>query len=384
MRRTNGLKEATRERRHLTKFQDGEPQFKQVGPANSHFEKRRRGEFDIDREVDPRRESKRIIELRGWEDEKSPMSRARRVRREESSPERRQGAASTRRCEPHRRRKDSTSDDTSVSPRRKEPETRQSCSGLDAKDREGACSCSCRYCAKANDVERRLRKLYRAQDVELKRSERNSKPKRRKDRCKEISESECESDASGLEANKRGAVGDRYGKYGIIGESHRFTKRAEFQAWIVEVKKLDYEELSQMSLKSLWSEFVEDHNTATFPSKKYYDMSLWDAKHSARQHDAGGSRTVNFDDEETRRRETRQIREKEKERLMGEAYNVLRNDAEIVEAMKRQKELKTRMDYLFKTGKVDQAREIQSLLRAEDTRNREKLPSVEIASLEED
>eukprot|EP01054_Gregarina_sp_Poly1_P010932 Gregarina_sp_Poly_1__10931@NODE_858_length_5948_cov_134_133141_g620_i0_p2_GENE_NODE_858_length_5948_cov_134_133141_g620_i0NODE_858_length_5948_cov_134_133141_g620_i0_p2_ORF_typecomplete_len397_score72_31M11L/PF11099_8/0_25M11L/PF11099_8/1_4e04_NODE_858_length_5948_cov_134_133141_g620_i09182108 len=235
-----------------------------------------------------------------------------------------------------------------------------------SEESSSCCSCDCRYCERFRKIKARLERRLRKHEMKQLKSQEGS----------------LDSDASGVEANRRGAIGDRYGKYGVIGDSERFLKRAEFQLWLAEVKKENYEELSQIKLRSLWSEFVEDFNTATFPSKRYYDLRAWESKNvSLQKKDATGP---TFDDEEELRQVARQVREREKERLMDAAYHVLRNDSEIVQAMKRQKELKTRMDYLFKTGKVEQAREIQLLLRNTEGGDRDRKDKLEIPPLDED
>eukprot|EP01056_Protomagalhaensia_sp_Gyna25_P002950 Protomagalhaensia_sp_Gyna_25__2949@NODE_2732_length_921_cov_55_308390_g2278_i0_p1_GENE_NODE_2732_length_921_cov_55_308390_g2278_i0NODE_2732_length_921_cov_55_308390_g2278_i0_p1_ORF_typecomplete_len244_score52_97AAA_23/PF13476_6/0_028Nup88/PF10168_9/0_084CDCA/PF18484_1/0_15_NODE_2732_length_921_cov_55_308390_g2278_i085816 len=204
------------------------------------------------------------------------------------------------------------------------------------------CQCDCGYCKKIRHLDDKLERAWR-------------RAKRRRDGS--------DSDASGIEAAKRGAVSDRFGKYGLINDGARFAKRAEFQLWLAEIKGLSYEEVSQPSLKALWSQFVEDFNTATFPSKKYYELAAWERR-SARP--APAAAPPAFNDEECRRQELTLRTQRDRERQLDEAYQTLRTDTETLEAMKRQKELKTRMDYLFKMGKIEQAREIQSLLRAED------------------
>ncbi len=36
--------------------------------------------------------------------------------------------------------------------------------------------------------------------------------------------------------------------------------------------------MNQALEKKLFEEFMEEYNTASFPSKKYYDLSLWEKK----------------------------------------------------------------------------------------------------------
>jgi hypothetical protein len=44
------------------------------------------------------------------------------------------------------------------------------------------------------------------------------------------------------------------------------------------VKKVDVDALARGAETELWRTFVEDYNTATLPSQKYYDLAAWAAK----------------------------------------------------------------------------------------------------------
>ena len=57
-----------------------------------------------------------------------------------------------------------------------------------------------------------------------------------------------------------------------------YTKQEEFLAWLVEVKGIQYEACGQRELKEHFDSFCEDYNTATMPSKKYYNLAAWHAK----------------------------------------------------------------------------------------------------------
>ncbi|ORY93352.1 hypothetical protein BCR43DRAFT_496772 [Syncephalastrum racemosum] len=76
-------------------------------------------------------------------------------------------------------------------------------------------------------------------------------------------------------------VGDEWGKYGIIHEADIFTKEAEFQAWLTELKRIDVELLPKHRRKELFIDFMDDYNTATMPHEKYYNLGRWEARQEA-------------------------------------------------------------------------------------------------------
>ncbi len=53
-----------------------------------------------------------------------------------------------------------------------------------------------------------------------------------------------------------------FGKYGILRESDSFKKQQEFEAWMVEQKKIqDAGLLGKAEIKELFREYMEDYNT---------------------------------------------------------------------------------------------------------------------------
>jgi hypothetical protein len=48
------------------------------------------------------------------------------------------------------------------------------------------------------------------------------------------------------------AVGEDYGKYGIIRETDLYNKRPEFQRWAMDIKKVDVENLPRFEEKELF------------------------------------------------------------------------------------------------------------------------------------
>ena len=45
-----------------------------------------------------------------------------------------------------------------------------------------------------------------------------------------------------------------------------------------EIKNMNIESMSHVEEKKLFESFVEDYNTASFPSKKFYDILKWEVK----------------------------------------------------------------------------------------------------------
>lgn len=67
----------------------------------------------------------------------------------------------------------------------------------------------------------------------------------------------------------------KWGAYGIIKESDMHSKQEEFFAWLSEVKGVSQDMCGRRELADYFSSFVEDYNTATLPSLKYYNMRKW-------------------------------------------------------------------------------------------------------------
>ena len=74
-----------------------------------------------------------------------------------------------------------------------------------------------------------------------------------------------------------------YGAYGIIGPVDMHNKRAEFMAYLEEVKGLSYDSLSNGMLKEEFRGFMEDYNTATMPHVKFYSMERFEVSEAQRK-----------------------------------------------------------------------------------------------------
>ncbi|KAM0950115.1 hypothetical protein DsansV1_C04g0037991 [Dioscorea sansibarensis] len=203
-----------------------------------------------------------------------------------------------------------------------------------------------------HEKERKRRKeKKRKRDKEEKRRKKTDKDKRKKNKEKNF--------------GKTGAVTNSWGKYGVIKETDMWNKRPEFTAWLAEVKKVNLESLANWEEKQMFKEFMEDHNTATFPSKKYYALDAYHKRKMEKEMKKGykkvsvTERTV-FNDEEQRRQELLRAREKQKE----EEIEALKRNMQsgMAQAMKEQARLREEMVYQYRVGNVEAATAIQRRL----------------------
>ncbi|CAH8279561.1 unnamed protein product [Arabidopsis lyrata] len=210
---------------------------------------------------------------------------------------------------------------------------------------------------------RRKRKRREREEKERKRRRREKDKKKRNKSDKDGDRKKKKKKKS--EKVKKGAVTESWGKYGIIRETDMWNKRPEFTAWLLEVKKVNLESLPPWEEKKMFKDFMEDHNTGTFTSKKYYDIDGYyrlklekEMKKGLKK--AGISERTVFNDEEQRRLEMQELRERQKE----EEVLALKRSMEggMAQAMKEQARLKEEMVYLYKIGDMEGAAAIQRRL----------------------
>mmetsp|Transcript_82383 Transcript_82383/g.191327 ORF Transcript_82383/g.191327 Transcript_82383/m.191327 type:complete len:295 (+) Transcript_82383:59-943(+) len=174
-------------------------------------------------------------------------------------------------------------------------------------------------------------------------------------------------------ANKsnRDAVSNQFGKYGIIKQEDFFNKKPEFLLWALEVKKENTDAMGQMQMKDLFKEYIEDYNTATMPSKKYYNLQVWDALQTSKRSkklrgddmsDAQKAALASFDDERARREEIKHLQAKKQEMQITDEVRRMRQDKGKVEDMKHQERLKVQMGMLNKSGHTKEASKIAERL----------------------
>ncbi|KAK5834195.1 hypothetical protein PVK06_018069 [Gossypium arboreum] len=210
--------------------------------------------------------------------------------------------------------------------------------------------------------ERKRRKKEKEKKRRRKEKERDEERKRKKRKEKER---KAKKKKDKLEKGKKGAVTNSWGKYGIIRETDMWNKRPEFTAWLAEVKQINLESLPNWEEKQLFKDFMEDHNTATFPSKKYYNLDAYYKRQMEKENKKGvkkvlqGERTV-FNDEEQRRQEMLLAREKQKEEEVQALKLAMQSG--MAQAMKEQTQLREEMAYLYKIGNFEAAAAIQKRL----------------------
>ncbi|KAM0029059.1 hypothetical protein Hdeb2414_s0018g00521421 [Helianthus debilis subsp. tardiflorus] len=221
------------------------------------------------------------------------------------------------------------------------------------------------------EEERRRRKRKerkRREEKERERKRRREKEKRRRRREKDedkLKKKKKKDKEKKKDKGKKGAVTDTWGKYGIIRETDMWNKRPEFTAWLLEVKQVNLESLPNWEEKQMFKQFMEDHNTATFPSKKYYNLDAYHQRQIEKAMKKGSmkatkSERVVFNDEEQRRLELQREREKQKEAEVEALKRSMQSG--MAQAMKEQAILREEMNYLFKIGNVEAATAIQRRL----------------------
>lgn len=56
------------------------------------------------------------------------------------------------------------------------------------------------------------------------------------------------------------------------------AKREEFMHWLREIKSINIDTLTRPQEKKIFEEYIEEYNTCSFPSKKYYILREWELK----------------------------------------------------------------------------------------------------------
>ncbi|XP_004487694.1 uncharacterized protein [Cicer arietinum] len=318
------------------------------------------------------------------DDDEAPSKRHSRKTREDSDVD---SETDRKHSSSRRKSRDSSDSDGDKRRRRKRKSRRRyssdsdsesdSGSGSDSEDNESERSGSdSKYSDSESGTESEEERKERKRKEKKRRREREEEKKRRREKEKKRRKKEKEEERrkkekrkmkkkEKKERGKKGAVTNLWGKYGIIRETDMWTKRPEFTAWLAEVKQVNMEHLSNWEEKQMFKEFMEDHNTATFPSKKYYSLDAYYRRQMEKEMKKGikkvqaKERTV-FNDEEQRRQELLQAREKHKE----EQVIALKRSMEsgMAQAMKEQAQLREEMAYQYKLGNFEAAAAIQRRL----------------------
>lgn len=200
-----------------------------------------------------------------------------------------------------------------------------------------------------------------------KKNKKTSKKKQKKDKDKKGKKSK-KKDKKQAKAS-RDAVSNQFGKYGVIKQEDFFMKKAEFLLWAMDVKKINTDGMGQMQQKDLFKDYIEDYNTATMPSKKYYNLQVWEkeqlAKKANKRKDMSDSQRTafaSFDDERARREEITLLRAKKQEEQITDEVRRMRQNKDKVAEMNHQQRLRTQMDMLNKSGHTKEATKIAERL----------------------
>merc|ERR1712014_30788 len=170
-------------------------------------------------------------------------------------------------------------------------------------------------------------------------------------------------------AGERDAVSNQFGKYGVVKAEDFFNKKPEFLCWSMEVKKVNTDMLGQMQMRDLFKEYIEDYNTATMPSEKYYDLNSWDQKMALKRQkrnrnddmsEAQRAALASFDDESARKHEIKALQAKKAEEQLNNEVRRLRQDRSKADDMNRQAFLKTQIEMMNKSANMKEADKVKS------------------------
>ncbi|KAL8032134.1 hypothetical protein ABFX02_13G074900 [Erythranthe guttata] len=220
-------------------------------------------------------------------------------------------------------------------------------------------------CSDSEEERRRRRKERKRREEKKEKRRREKEREKHKKKKRKEEEDKRRRKKKEKEKGKKGAVTGSWGKYGIIRDTDLWNKRPEFTAWLGEVKKVNLESLPNWEEKQLFKDFMEDHNTATFPSKKYYNLDAYHQNKLEKEMKKGYAKIVEsertvFNDEEIRRQELQRERERQKEQEVEALKRSMQSG--MAQAMKEQAQLREEMAYQYKLGNFEAAAAIQRRL----------------------
>lgn len=225
----------------------------------------------------------------------------------------------------------------------------------------------------SEDEYRRAKRRKRLKRKEKDERERKEERRRKKEKKRKLKEKEREQEKKKkkkekVEKRAKGPITESWGKYGIIKEIDMWTRRPEFSAWLAEVKKVNLETLTNREEKDMFKQYMEDYNTATFPSKKYYNIDIYHRRKVTKQtlkgmKDALAKQTerTEFNDEEQRRQELMAERAKQKETELDRIKRTMMETG-MGKAMREQAVLREEMQYHYRLGNKEAAEKIQRRL----------------------
>jgi len=234
---------------------------------------------------------------------------------------------------------------------------------------------------KKKKAEKKDKKKKKEKDGKKKDKEKDKKGKKAKDKKEKKGKKEkkdkkgkkdkAEKKKKGMKTFNKGqkdSVSQQFGKYGVIKPEDFFNKKPEFLLWATEIKKAHIDQMGQMQQKDLFKDYIEDYNTATMPSEKYYDLHAWDQKMATKRlrknkgdemSDAQRAALASFDDESARKHEIKAMQAKKQEQQIQDEVRRMRSDKLKVSEMRQQAALNNQIDMLNKAGNVKAAEKLR-------------------------
>lgn len=230
-------------------------------------------------------------------------------------------SSSDRKRRRHRRRRSSSSPDSSS-------DSSSSSSDEGSRKRKRRSSGSSSKRDQSDDDEERKERRKRRREKKEKRREKRRKEK--KDKKKDRKKKE---DKKREKEGKKGAC-KQWGFYGVVREADMFFKDPEFSCYLREVKKIEPEVLSNFDRKKYWKDYMEDFNTCTMPSKKFYDLAQWEARQAIKRQRKGlGAAQEQVKDEDALLERKKKERE---EKAFRDAYRNARMEKQLQEIAKKE------------------------------------------------
>eukprot|EP01031_Cornospumella_fuschlensis_P029049 gene29049-35063_t len=165
---------------------------------------------------------------------------------------------------------------------------------------------------------------------------------------------------------------NEFGKYGIIREEHFFQKQREFDAFMEEVKGISgvlY--LPKREMMEHFKTFMEDYNTCTFPSMKYYNLEKFELQSFQQQQQqqaavASSSVNMGLNDEAEKSREAKMKKLQQEQQEFSAQLQRMRGDSDKVTSMRRQEELYGELRAAYKRGDMATVRRLERVLAPDE------------------
>jgi hypothetical protein len=136
------------------------------------------------------------------------------------------------------------------------------------------------------------------------------------------------------------------------------------------MKKRMHYILIVIQIRDYFKGYIEDYNTATMPSTKYYNYEQWEMDEFRRKQEKKSKSFVDipeyFNDEEERRRELQAAKAIAEKREFDELLGKMVNDKDRLESMRRQELLKTQLKSAYKQGDMVTVKRIEKLLAPDE------------------